>query len=64
MKVELREEQGVAIAALRGRLDRGVGDEVLRETVNDLLADGQRRILLDLSEVPGIDSSGIGVHVT
>jgi anti-sigma B factor antagonist len=60
MKVETREEQGVAITALRGRIDRGVGDEVLRETMNDLLADGKRRILLDLSEVPAIDSCGIG----
>lgn len=60
MKIDLREKNDVVIAALRGRLASGVGDEILRGLIDKLLADGHRRILLDLSEVPGIDSSGIG----
>lgn len=60
MKIELRDREGVAIAALEGRLQQGVGDVALRDLVNDLLADGRTKILLDLSGVPSIDSSGVG----
>ena len=60
MKIELRDREGVAIAALKGRLQQGVGDVALRDLVNDLLADGRTKILLDLSGVRSIDSSGVG----
>ena len=60
MKIELRSNGEVAIAALEGRLQHGVGDIALRDLVNDLLSDGRTKILLDLSGVPSIDSSGIG----
>ena len=60
MKIELRANGDVSIAALEGRLQHGVGDIALRDLVNDLLSDGRTKILLDLSRVPSIDSSGIG----
>ena len=60
MKIDVRETRGVVIAALSGQLHRGVGDEALRDLVNELLADGRTRILLDLSDVRSIDSSGMG----
>ena len=59
MKIVVRETEGVVIAALSGQLHRGVGDEALRTIVNELLSDGRRRILLDLSAVRSIDSSGL-----
>ena len=60
MKIELAQEQGLAIATLDGRLRRGAGEEALHELIDELLADGHRKILLDLSQVTSIDSSGIG----
>ena len=60
MKIQLRDREGVAIAALQGRLQQGVGDVAMRDLVNDLLASGRTKILLDLSGVPSIDSSGVG----
>ena len=60
MKIEVRRQDDIAIAALEGRLQHGVGDVALRDLVNDLLSDGRTKILLDLSRVPSIDSSGIG----
>ncbi len=60
MKIKMREREGVAIAALEGRLQQGVGDVAMRDLVNDLLAAGRTKILLDLSGVPSIDSSGVG----
>ena len=60
MKIKMRDREGVAIAALEGRLQQGVGDVAMRDLVNDLLAAGRTKILLDLSGVASIDSSGVG----
>jgi anti-sigma B factor antagonist len=60
MKIETRTVDGVAVMHLDGRLVRGVGDEELRTRLDDVFAEGHRKIVLDLSDVPLIDSSGIG----
>lgn len=36
------------------------GDKLLRTTLDDLLADGKRKILVSLVGVTAIDSSGVG----
>lgn len=60
MQIERRVEGGVLILSLQGRFVRGVGDVVFRETFDEILEGDHRQILLDLSEVPFIDSSAIG----
>ena len=50
----------VVIVDLQGQLLAGVGDEILRNVVNELLAEGWKKILLNLSEVTAIDSAGTG----
>ena len=60
MEVDVRNEGDVIIVDLKGRLVSGVGDEILREVINRLLADDWKKILVNLSEVPTIDSSGVG----
>lgn len=63
MDIEVRTESQVKVIKLRGRL--GVGESLDRtgETLTDLLRAGETRFLLDLQEVPMIDSSGIGLLV-
>lgn len=60
MDVTVKMRDGVAIARLGGKLAAGVGDRQLRDLIDELLADNRKRILLDLSNVSGIDSSGVG----
>ncbi|HVR28996.1 MAG TPA: STAS domain-containing protein [Thermoanaerobaculia bacterium] len=60
MDVKLRERDGVTIAGLGGKLAAGVGDRQLHDLLDELLAENRKRILLDLSGVTGIDSSGVG----
>lgn len=61
MKVEVRKtDNEVIVVDFRGRLVAGPGEELLREVMNELLAEGWKKILLNLSEVPRIDSAGIG----
>jgi anti-sigma B factor antagonist len=61
--IEVRSLGQVKLVKLRGRLNLGDAVDRLRETLDDLIGSGDTRILLDLSEVPWIDSSGIGLLV-
>jgi len=60
MHVEVRKEGDVVIVDMTGRLVGGIGDEILRNVVNELLAEDWKKILLNLSGVTAIDSAGIG----
>lgn len=58
MQLDLRFEADTSTLALSGELDLATADE-LAGAVRDALASGSRRIVLDLSGVRFIDSSGI-----
>jgi len=60
MHVELRKAGEVVIVDLDGKLTAGLGDQLLRDTLNQLLADRHRKILVNLSKVSFIDSAGVG----
>jgi len=59
MEIRQRTVDEVAIIDLKGKLTLGDG-ELLREQVNSLIQQGQNRIVLNLAEVPYMDSSGLG----
>ena len=60
MNIETRKKGDVVIVDFQGRLAVGVGDEVLPHLIEELLDEGTRKILLNLSEMEYIDSSGLG----
>jgi anti-sigma B factor antagonist len=60
MKVSIRQINGITVLDLNGRITLEEGSMVLRDTVRELLGQGQKKILLQLGEVTAIDSSGIG----
>jgi anti-sigma B factor antagonist len=64
MKSSTRQVDGVTVVDLSGRITLGEGSVVLRDQVRDLLAKGQKKILLNMAEVTYIDSSGIGELVS
>jgi anti-sigma B factor antagonist len=61
--IEVRTQSQVKVIKLRGRLGLGESLDRASETLTDLLGAGEIRLLLDLQEVPMIDSSGIGLLV-
>lgn len=65
MELEIRtqERDGVSIVILRGRLVLGEASKELRESLNRLLSQGKRQLVLNLENVTYIDSSGIGTLV-
>jgi len=64
MKASTRQVDGITVVDLSGRITLGEGSVVLRDTVRDLLAKGEKRLLLNLGDVTYIDSSGIGELVS
>ena len=64
MKVDVRHVDDVIIVDFEGRLVIGVGDEILRDVVNELLAEDWKKILLNLRKVTIMDSSGLGELVS
>jgi anti-sigma B factor antagonist len=64
VKISTRQVDGVTVLDMSGRITLGEGSVQLRDTVRDLLAKGQKHILLNLGDVTYIDSSGIGELVS
>ena len=55
-----REVGGVTIADLKGRIILGEESAHLRKLVGELLSQGHKKILFNLSEVTYIDTTGLG----
>jgi len=58
------EVDGVTVLNLSGRITLGDGTKILRKLIRDTLAEGKKRILLNMAEVFYIDSSGLGELVS
>ena len=63
MDIEVRSLGQVKVIKLRGKLSLGPSVDRLRADLYELMSNGDTHIVLDLSEVPMIDSSGIGLLV-
>ena len=60
MQIEERAVGDVKVLDLKGRITLGEGDELLKDKVNSLLNQGAKKIVLNLADVPYIDSAGLG----
>lgn len=60
MKISVRKVGTVNVLDCQGRMSIGEGDAALRTTTRDLLQTGERKFLLNMLEVPYMDSSGLG----
>jgi len=53
----------VSVVALKGRIVLGEGSSALRERVKNLVTDGKKKIVLNMTNVTYIDSAGLGALV-
>ena len=60
MQIEERAVGDVVVLDLKGRVTLGDGDELLKDKVNSLINRGFKKIVLNLAEVPYVDSAGLG----
>ena len=60
MQIDERKVGDVTILDLKGKMTLGDGDELLRTKINGLIQAGAKKLVLNLGEVPYIDSAGLG----
>jgi anti-sigma B factor antagonist len=60
LKVTRREQDGISILELMGRLTFGPEDILLNDEIRHAIAARRVRLVVDLSEVDKIDSAGLG----
>jgi len=60
MKIVERQVGDVVLLDLHGKILIGEGDDDLREAVTRLADGGKTKILLNLADVPYVDSAGLG----
>ena len=63
MLIANKEIDGVSIVALDGRIVLGEESNSLRERVKSLIAEGKKKIVLNMANVKYIDSAGLGILV-
>lgn len=60
MKITERQVKDVTILDLEGKILIGEGDDALREAVTRVVDSGKSKVILNLAEVPYVDSAGLG----
>src|SRR5262245_45444825 len=60
MKIVERQNGHVTVLDLHGKIVMGEGDDALREAVTRLVDGKKEKILLNLGDVPYVDSAGLG----
>ena len=60
MEIKERALENVVVLDLKGKLTIGEGDELLKETIQKLMDQGHSKLLLNLADVPYVDSAGLG----
>ena len=60
MQIDERNVGDVVVLDLKGKVTLGAGDELLKDKVNSLVNQGHRKIILNLADVPYVDSAGLG----
>lgn len=64
VKLSSRKVGDVTVIDAVGRITLGEGASSFRDTIRDLVAQGNKKVLLNLADVTYIDSSGIGELVS
>ncbi len=63
LKMTSREVDGVTVIAMDGRIVLGEESNALREKVKSLVAEGKKKIVLNMNNITFIDSAGLGTLV-
>ena len=60
MEIAERTVSDITVLDLKGKMTLGEGDELLKDKINSLLQQGNKKLLLDLGNVSYVDSAGLG----
>lgn len=60
MKIERRKKSGVVILDLKGKILTGDAITEIRVTINNLVKENETKVVLNFTNVPYLDSTGLG----
>jgi len=63
VEIDVRNKGGVQVMRLRGDLKMGQAVDLLRQDVEEVTQAGNLNLVMNLTDVPMVDSSGIGILV-
>src|ERR1700736_5074412 len=63
LKMTNSEVDGITVVALVGRIVLGEESQALRQELKNLVAEGKKKIVLNMDNVAYIDSAGLGILV-
>ena len=63
LEIQQREREGITVLELNGRITVGPEASALRDKCAQLMAEGKKNLVLELSKVDFIDSTGLGALV-
>lgn len=63
LRIDTKESNGVTVLTLAGRVTLGDESSQMRSAIKDLIAQGKKRLVLDLESLSYIDSAGLGTLV-
>ncbi len=63
LKMTAREVDGVTVVAMDGRIVLGEESNALRENLKTLVAEGKKKVVLNMNNITFIDSAGLGTLV-
>ncbi|MBI5868383.1 MAG: STAS domain-containing protein [candidate division Zixibacteria bacterium] len=64
MKLSFHEKNGVVILEPRGKIMGGPDATVLHDKLHDLIAEKKLKVVIDLSEVDWMNSTGLGILIS
>jgi len=64
MKLKKREEDGIVILELSGKIMGGPDAMLLNDHLHDLIESGHRKVVADLTHVDWMNSSGLGILIS
>lgn len=64
MKLSVRKTDSVAILDVSGKLMGGPDADVFKEAIRNLLDEGYKNVVINMSQVPFINSTGLGILIS
>jgi anti-sigma B factor antagonist len=63
LRMTSKEVNGVSVLTLDGRIVLGEESHLIREKLKSLLAEGKKKIVLNMTDITYIDSAGMGILI-
>jgi anti-sigma B factor antagonist len=64
MKLSFREDKGVVILEPKGKIMGGPESTVLHDKLHELINQGKKKVIIDLSKVDWMNSTGLGILIS